>query len=149
MPAPLASLVQCRMWAAPRSTALGAVQEVLRGARFEQQRDRSLDALLLERGCADGTLTPGFLRDPAALDGRCLGASAAQTLMPSAQLLVKVFGIRLRCAPVKARGPGRARGTGCLPQTGLIAQGGQGREDPRGVAGRLGRKALQVWCDGW
>jgi hypothetical protein len=37
----------------------------------------------------------------------------------------------------------------CLPQKVLIDQVGQGREYPRGVAGRLCRNALKFWCDGW
>src|SRR5689334_11664534 len=94
------------MRAATRSKAIGAVQEVLLVDRFEQHRYRSLDDLILERGFADGTLTPVFLLDPDALDGRCLIASAAQSLMQIAQILVKVFGIRLRCDPVNARGTG-------------------------------------------
>jgi len=102
--------------AATRSKAIGAVQEVLRVDRFEQHRYRSLDDLSLARGCADWALTPVFLLDPDALDGRCLGASAAQTLMQIAQILVKVFGLRLRCDPVNARGTGLARVTVCLPQ---------------------------------
>jgi hypothetical protein len=137
------------MRAAPRSKAIGAVQEVLLVDRFEQHHYRSLDDLILERGFADGTLTPVVLLDPDALDGRCLVASAAQTLMQVAQILVKVFGIRLRCHPVNARGTGLARVTVCLPQKVLIDQGGQGREYPRGVAGCLCRNALKFWCDGW
>ena len=136
------------MRAATRSKAIGAVQEVLRVDRFEPHRYRSLDDLLLERGCADWTLPPVFLRDPDALDGRGLGASAAQTLMPSAPILVKVCGIGLRCDPVNARGPRRARVTVGLPQQARIDQGCQGRAYPRGVAGRLGRNTLEVWGDG-
>src|SRR5207237_108392 len=82
-----------------------------------------------------------------ALDGRGLVASATQTLVQVAQMLVTVCGLRRRCAPVNAWGPGLARVPGCLPQHVRIDQGGQGRADPRGVAGRLGRKALQLWCD--
>ena len=87
-----------------RSKAIGAGQEVLLGERFQQHRHRSLDDLILERGFADWALTPVVLLDPDALDGRCLGASAAQTLMQVAQILVQVFGLRLRCDPVNAWG---------------------------------------------
>jgi hypothetical protein len=137
------------MRAAPRSKAIGAVQEVLLVDRFEQHRYRSLDDLILERGFADWSLTPVLLLDPDALDGRGLVASAPQTLMQIAQILVKVFGICLRCDPVKARGTGLARVTICLPQKVLVDQGGQGREYPRRFAGRLCRNALKFWCDGW
>jgi hypothetical protein len=149
LPAPLAYLVQCRLRAAPRSKAIGAVQEVLLVDRFEQHHDRSLAALSLARGCADGALTPVFLLAPAALDGRGLVASAAQTRMQVAQVLVKVFGLRLRCDPGNARGTGLARVTGGLPQDVLSDQGSQGRESPRRFAGRLGCKALQLGWDGW
>src|SRR5262245_27133014 len=108
------------MRAATRSKAIGAVQEVLLVDRFEQPHDRSLDDLIFERGFANGALTPVFLLDPDALDRRCLVASAAQTRMQVAQVLVKVFGIRLRCDPVNARGTGLARVTVCLPQEVLI-----------------------------
>jgi hypothetical protein len=137
------------MRAATRSKAIGAGQAVLRVERFEPHHYRSLDDLILERGCADRALTPVFLLEPAALAGRGLVASAAQTRMQIAQILVKVFGIRLRCAPVNARGTGLTRVTVCLPQNGLIEQVGQGREYPRRGAGRLCRKALKFWCDGW
>ena len=82
-------------------------------------------------------MTPVFLLDPDALDGCGLVASVPQTRMQIAQILVKVFGICLRCAPVNAWGTGLARVTVCLPQTVLIDQVGQGREYPRRVAGRL------------
>src|SRR5712691_3588130 len=137
------------MRVATRSKALGAVQDVLLVDRFEQHGSRSLDALLLERGGADWTVPPVVLLDPDALDGRRLGASAAPTLMPVAQLLVKVFGIRCRCAPVNPWGTGLARMAGCLPQQVRIDQGGQGRADPRGVAGRRCRNARKLWWDGW
>src|SRR5215470_17608020 len=103
------------MRAATRSKAIGAVQEVLLVDRFQQHHDRSLDDLILERGFADWTLTPVFLLDPDTLDGRGLVASAAQARMQIAQILVEVFGIRLRCDPVNARGTGLARVTICLP----------------------------------
>ena len=92
------------MRAAIRSKAIGAVQEVLLVDRFQQHRHRSLDDLILERGFADWALTPVVLLDPDALAGRCLVASAAQTLMQVAQILVKVSGIRLRCDPVNSWG---------------------------------------------
>src|SRR6266545_7621101 len=113
------------MRAATRSKAIGAVQDVLLVDRFEQHRYRSLDALILERGFADWTLTPVLLFDPNALDGRCLRASTAQTLMQIAQILVKVFGIRLRCDPVNSRGTGLTRAAVCLPQKVRIDQVGQ------------------------
>ncbi len=69
--------------------------------------------------------------------------------MQIAQILVKVFGICLRCDPVNARGTGLARVTVCLPQKVLGDQVGQGREYPRRFAGRLCRNALKFWCDGW
>src|SRR5262249_7750939 len=137
------------MRAAPRSKAIGAVQKVLLVDRFEQHRYRSLDDLILERGFANGALTPVFLLDPDPLDGRGLVASVPQTLMQIAQMLVQVFGICLRCDPVNARGTGLARVTVCLPQKVLIDQVGQGREYPLRVAGRLCCNALKFWCDGW
>src|SRR5262249_37675982 len=137
------------MRAATRSQAIGAVPQGLLVDRFAQHRYRSLDDLILERGFADGALTPVFLLDPDALDGRGLVAAAPQTLMQIAQMLVKGCGICLRCDPVNARGTGLVRVTGCLPQKVLIDQGRQGRESPRRFAGRLCRNALKFWCDGW
>ena len=147
--ASLASLVQCRMRAAPRSQARGAVPKGLRVERCEPHRYRALDDLLLARGCADGALSPVFLLAPDALDGRGLGASVAQTRRQIAPRLVKVCGLGRRCDPVNARGTGLARVPVDLPQHGLLDQGGQGRAYPRRVAGRLCRKALQLWGDGW
>src|SRR5262245_34328128 len=137
------------MRAATRPKAIGAVQKVLLGDRFQQHRHRSLDNLILECGCADWALTPVLLLDPDALDGRGLVASAAQTFMQVTQVLVKVFGVRLRCHPVNPWGTRLTRVAVRLPQKVFIDQMGQGREYPRRIAGRLCRNALKFWCDGW
>jgi hypothetical protein len=50
--------------------------------------------------------------------------------------------------PLREYAPALARGTLCLPQNIRIEQGSPGREDPRRVADRLGRNALQFWGDG-
>src|SRR5262249_823815 len=105
----LPSRVQRVMGAATRSKTVGAVPKILLIDRFPQQRDRSLDELIFERGCADGALAPIFLLDPDALDWRCLVASLTQTLVQIAQVLVPVFGIRRHCDPVDPRSAGLAR----------------------------------------
>jgi hypothetical protein len=147
--APLAELVQCRMRAATLSNARRAVVEVLLVDRVYQQRDRALDKLVLERRLAERALAPVVLLDPDTLHGRCLIASTAETLMQVAPVLVAVFGIGLRRAPVNPWGAGLPRVALGLAQEVLVEQVGQGRKDPIGIAGGLRRNPLELWWDGW
>jgi hypothetical protein len=64
--------------------------------RRQQHRDRSLDTLVLACGLADRASAPVLLFDPDPLYGPRLRASTAQTLVHATQVLVEVFGIRLR-----------------------------------------------------
>ena len=65
------------------------------------------------------------------------------------QVLVEVFGLRLRCHPVDPCGTRLARVLVRLPQKVCLTQVSKGREDPVRIMGGLRRKALEFWCDGW
>jgi hypothetical protein len=94
--APLAQLVPRMVGAATPPKAIGAVVKVLLRDRLQPHRDRSLDHLVLDCGLADRASAPVPRFDPDTLDGRRLIASLAQTLGQVTQVLVEVFGLRLR-----------------------------------------------------
>jgi len=108
-----------------------------------------LDNLVLERRLPDRTLTPVILFNPDPLDGRCLVAAMAESLVQVAPVLVEVFGIVLRRHPIDPCGTRLARVMVRLPQKVCINKLGQGREHPVRIVGGLRRKALELWYDGW
>jgi len=65
------------------------------------------------------------------------------------QVLVEVYGIRLRRHPIDPRSTGLARVAVRLPQKVYIDQVRQRRKDAVGIAGGLRRNPLECWCDGW
>jgi hypothetical protein len=117
--------------------------------RFQQHRHCSLDNLVLERGLADRTLPPVFLLNPDAFHGCGLIASAPQTLVQVAQVVVEVFGVLLGCDPIDACGARLARVAVCLPQKVLVDQVSQRPKHAIGIAGRLFCNLLEFRCDGW
>jgi len=147
--APLAERVPGLVRAAALSEAVRAGVTVLRVDRFQQHRYRSLDELVLERGLADGALAPIGLLEPDPLYGRCLLASTAETRVHVVQVRIEVVGRALRRDPLDPRSTGLTRVAVRFAQQVLIAQVGQGRQDPIGIAGGLRRTPLELWCDGW
>ena len=117
--------------------------------RFQPHGHRSLDHRVLARRLPNRTLTPVVLFTPDPLDGRCLGAATAESLVQVAQILVEVFSLVLRRHPIDPCGTRLARLMVRLPQKVCINQVGQGREYPVRIVGGLRRKALELWCDGW
>src|SRR5690348_13623927 len=123
------------MGAATLSDALRAVIAVLLVERFQPHRHGSLDTLSLARGLAERTRPPIFLRNPATVHGRCLRASASQTLVPVVPVVVEGFGV-LRCRdPIDACGARLARVAGRLPQHILVAQVSPRPKHAIGIAG--------------
>ena len=117
--------------------------------RCQQHRYRSLDNFVLERRLPHRALLSVLLVDPDAFHGRCLVASAAQSLVQGVQVLVEVCGLLLRRHPIAPRGTGLARVAVRLPQKVSIHQVRQRRKDAVGIAGGLRRNPLELWCDGW
>ena len=69
--------------------------------------------------------------------------------MQAAQVLVEVFGIRLRRDPIDPWGAGLLRLVIRLAQNVLVTEVGQGRKDPIGIAGGLCRHPLELGGAGW
>ena len=65
------------------------------------------------------------------------------------QVRIEVVGRALRRDPLDPRSTGLTRVAVRFAQQVLIAQVGQGRQDPIGLAGGLRRTPLELWCDGW
>lgn len=98
-------------------------------------------------GLAYQTLTSVVLLTPDALDGGGLRTTAAEALVPVVQLLVAVFGLRLRRHPIDACGTRLARLLGRLPPKVWITQVREGRQAPLWIVGGLRRQALECGCD--
>src|SRR6266446_6678110 len=127
--------------------AVRAIVEVLLVNRFQPHRHRSLDDFVLERRLPNRTRLSVLLLDPDAFHGRCLGASAVQSLVQVVQVLVKVFGILLRRHSIDPRGTGLARVAVRLPQKVYSDQVSQRRKNAIGIAGGLRRNPLEFWWD--
>src|SRR5918994_3977751 len=121
------------MWAPTGPKAIRTVQKVLLVDRFQQHRHRPLDDLVLERWHTNRALTSVILLDPDALHGRRLIASAPQTLMQVAQVLLEVLGILLGRDPIDSRGARLARLAVCLAQKVLVDEMREGRKHPFGI----------------
>jgi hypothetical protein len=147
--APLAELMPCLMGAPTLPKALGAVVNILRVDRFPPPGHRALDALVLAGGLATWTSSPIIVLDPDPLDGRCLGRSAAPSLVQVPQVLCERCGVPLCRHPVHACGAGLTRVAIRRPEKGFVDQVGEGWQHPSGIVGGLRRKALALWWDGW
>ena len=125
------------------------VQQVLLVDRFPPHRHRPLDALVRDRWLTNRALPPIVLRDPDALPGRRLIASAPPTRLPVAQVLLEVLGIRLRRDPIDSRSTRLARlAVGLVPKV-RVDEMREGRQHPVGIVGGRHCTALKFWCDGW
>jgi hypothetical protein len=137
------------MWAPPWPKAIRTVPKVRLVDRFQPQRHRPLDDLVLERWLTNRALTSLVRLAPDALHGRRLIASAPPTLMPVAQVRLEGLGLLRGRDPIDSRSTRRARlAVGLVPKV-LVDERREGRKPPFGIVGGLHCKVLKCWGDGW
>jgi len=123
--------------------------KILLDDRLHAHHHCPLDDLVLTAGLASGPLLPPFLRDPYPFDRRRHVPIAPQPLMQVPEVLVQVFGVRLRCDLVHAWSTARVGLALGFPETIPVDQ-------MTHVIAHHHRRALCLFCnpleghgDGW